>query len=293
MWGKKTMKSKTVELILNNIKSHAYCSDDWEEYSLSGLFDEYLRGEVWSSSDLTHGMGEFVECVLDNFDAMDKSELEGRNDAEKYSYLKSDLQSLTKDFLPLDTRNSLTHLSEQQKFAGVVSSLTDPNAKILDVGCGKIPMSSILLAEARGGNVVAMDKSIILPEDVMERFGVETRKEMFNEDTDIKDVDLIVGNKPCSAIEPIVKIASKNGLNYILKLCDCYAPNGNKGGVENWQETLRAEDSRIKFDATGEYVTSLPVSEKMFNTIVERITGSKDTKNICDITFDFDDMKEM
>lgn len=289
------MKNETAELILSSIKSHAYCSDDWEEYSLNGLFDEYLRQEVWSSDDLTHGMGEFVEFVLDNFDTMDKSELEGGSNAEKYSYLKSDLQSLTKDFLPLDTRNSLAHLEEQLKFVGVINGLVEPSAKILDVGCGKVPMSSILLAEARGGGVVAMDKSIILPSDVMERLGVETRKEMFDEDVNLDGIELIVGNKPCSAIEPIVKMASERGMDYVLKLCDCYAPNGDKGGVENWQETLKAEDSRIKFDATGEYVTSLPVPEKVFNSLIERISAGerKGILPVCDITFDLNEQDPM
>ncbi len=282
------MKNSTKEFIISELKSHAYSADEWEEYSLNGLFNAYLSREVETSEDLTHGMGEFVDFVLDNFDVMDKSELEGRRDAEKFAYFKSDLQSLTKDFLPFDTKNSGVYLEEQVKFAGIVSAFVDPKAKILDVGAGKIPMSSILLAELRGGNVVAMDKSIILPNDVMEKLGVEPIKEMFTEDTKLEDIGVIVGNKPCSAIEPIVKIASERGMNYVLKLCDCYAPAGEKGGVESWQETLRTLDPRIKFDATKEYVTSLPVSEKKFNAVIERLSSGDRQVGlpVLDVTFD-------
>lgn len=286
------MKNSTKDIIISELKSHAYSADEWEEYSLSGLFNKYLNGEVETSEDLTHGMSEFVEFVLDKFDDMDKSELEGYKDAEKYAYLKSDLQSLTKDFLPFDTKNSTIYLEEQVRFAGIVGAFVDPKTKILDVGAGKIPMSSIILAESRDGNVVAMDKSIILPDDVMERLGVETRREMFTENTQLDDIGIIVGNKPCSAIEPIVKIASRSGMDYIIKLCDCYAPNGEKGGVESWQETLRTLDPRIKFDETKEYVTSLPVSEKMFNTVIERaLAGERKGLPICDVTFDDEQMQ--
>lgn len=282
------MKNSTKEIIISELKSHAYSSDEWEDYSLSGLFNTYLSEEVEGIEDLTHGMGEFVDFVLQNFDIMDKGELEGKNDVEKYSYLKSDLQSLTKDFLPFDTNNSKVYLDEQMKFANIVNSFVDPSAKILDVGCGKIPMSSLILAESRGGNVVAMDKSIIMPNDLMQSLGVSIRKEMLTSDTPLDDIDIVVGNKPCSAIEPIVK----SGRDYLIKLCDCYAPNGDKGGVENWREKLKALDLRIKFDSTSEYVTSLPVSEKIFNTIIERVSaGDGKTKSTyLDVTFDKEQM---
>lgn len=276
------MKKETVAMLRSEIIANAYCSDDWEEYNFDGLFQKYLANEVCSVEDLTRGHGEFVEFILQNFDVMNKSALEGRTDAQKWTLLKSDLQSVVKDFSALNVSNSKNYVSEQGVFSGLVNRFVPKDKVVLDVGCGKIPLSSSLIAMGREKPVIAMDSRVDLPEQAMTKLNLVKAKQLFDESTVLDGVDVVVGDKPCTAIENIVKKSSKEGKFYLLRLCDCYAPD-QKLGVDSWKSRLDDLDNGIVVDRTGEFVTNLPVNEKYFSDTIETLRGGEKIKPICEV----------
>lgn len=276
------MKKETMAMLLNEITTNPYSPDDWEEYSFDGLFQKYLALEVCSVNDLTHGHTGFVDFILENFDAMDKSNLEGRSDAQKYMLLKSDLQSIVKDFSALNVENSTNYVAEQEVFAGLVNRFVPKDKTVLDVGCGKIPLSSSLIAMGREKPVIAMDNRVNLPNEAMERLNLIKSSRLFDMDTSLDGVDVVVGDKPCTAIENIVKKSSQEGKQYLLRLCDCYAPD-QKLGVDSWKDRLMGLDERIVIDRSGEFVTNLPVNEKYFSDTIKALQGGKKLKPVCEI----------
>lgn len=276
------MKKETMEMLLNEIRNNAYSPDDWEDFCFDGLFQKYLALEVSSVNDLTHGHMGFVDFILQNFDSMDKSNLEGGSDAQKYLLLKSDLQSVVKDYSALNVENSTNYVAEQEMFAGLVNRFVPSDKTVLDVGCGKIPLSSSLIASGRKKPVVAMDSRVNLPNEAMEKLNLIKVDTLFDMDTSLDGVDVVVGDKPCTAIESIVKKSTQEGKQYLLRLCDCYAPD-QKLGVDSWQDRLKGLDDGIVIDRTGEFVTNLPVSQKYFSDVVEAMQSGKTLKPLCEI----------
>lgn len=276
------MKKETMAMLLNEIQNNPYSPDDWEEYSFDGLFQKYLALEVCSVDDLTHGHMAFVDFILENFDKMDKSNLEGGRDAQKYMLLKSDLQSVVKDYSALNVDNSTNYFAEQEVFATLVNRFVPKDKVVLDVGCGKIPLSSSLIASGRDKPVIAMDSRVNLPNEAMERLNLIKSSNFFDMDTILDGIDVVVGDKPCTAIESIVKKSSQEGKQYLLRLCDCYAPD-QKMGVDSWGERLKGLDDRIVIDRSGEFVTNLPISQKYFSDVVEALKDGKKLKPVCEI----------
>ena len=117
----------------------------------------------------------------------------------------------------------------------------DKSVSILDVGPGRIPFSSILLAKD-GYDVTAMD-NFHLSDVCLSGLNVKSYRQFFNEKTNIKGFDVVVGRKPCSAIDGIVS-ACKGKTPYFMKMCPCETPNNN---ISYWKDILPGLDKGVKF----------------------------------------------
>lgn len=100
------------------------------------------------------------------------------------------------------------------------------NAKVLDVGAGRICSLSKSIAE-QGGKATAMDTNIRLNNAEIKRLNIEAVRKNFRcdefskngEGTNIQNFDLVVGLEPCGATEHIIRQALKHDKPFDISLC--------------------------------------------------------------------------
>lgn len=241
------MRKETERNLFNELKRHAYSTVG--EYDLDRLFDVYTSTEIQKFEDLfeTSIQKDFKDFLVENIELMRGLERDenGRVTAGKIKTIRS---LACKKTFPLQM---LTHYiynelkEEQESYVELVEHIIGKQkTNLLDVGSGQVPYSSFLLAKDNVGTIHSMDKFGISKESI-KRLGVLPHDEYFYSTMPIKNYDIIVGNKPCSAIPHIVSACVKNKKPYLIKLCPCEAP-GYK--IEGWKEYLPILDEKIKFD---------------------------------------------
>lgn len=150
--------------------------------------------------------------------------------------------------------------SRQEYFADYISEKLpiEKYRKLLEVGCGKHPRVSKMLAE-KGYQMTSMDMVIscdyvIVKKDlgsadcenidkVEKEVGVEYLKEGFDyKETDISEYDAIIAQEPCEATEHIVRACVEKKKDFIIALCG--APHklingGEPKDVREWYAYLQ------------------------------------------------------
>ena len=183
------------------------------------------------------------------------------------------------------------YLNEQSPFVSIVTQLISSKNRVLDVGGGAVPYSSILLADYFK-QVGAMDKFVV-SEKALDTTGIESRDTFFDDVTPIENFDYVVGRGPCSAIRSIVKNCSENNRGYLIKLCNCdlgnIAKNENGGVYKPWTEILPEIDSSVQFSAKRDYAYNLDISPSTFAKI-EEDSKEKDVDSLKNTVFG--DLKE-
>lgn len=204
------------------------------------IFDTYARHEIVKMEDLHKGHDGFQSFVQRH---IRKFPMDDRTDAVTLAYSR---------WRALKNLSDNEHLlrSRQETFASQVDSLVngDTSVKILEVGSGNIPYSSILLGN-KGYNITSMDE-IYLPPDVLARFNVRSNRSMFNGTSKVKGFDIVVGRKPCSAIKSIVANCAESKVPYYLRLCGCDLESGN---LAEWKEILPRIDKSVRFRSAYAY----------------------------------------
>jgi len=173
----------------------------------------------------------------------------------------------------LKRRTSLLVSPEQEKYANIVNILSGRNssARILDIGPGKIPASSIILGQNHN-IVTAMDSNFDIAETTLSRLHVKPVTAYFKKETPIEEFDIITGNKPCSAIESIVQACAKANKPYYIELCSCDVPyRAHMGDKHNypafgWENILPEYDSHIKF--SGPIAYNIDATANQMNTLL-------------------------
>ena len=123
------------------------------------------------------------------------------------------------------------------------------DVRILEVGSGRIPYSSMLLG-VDGYNVSSMD-DMYLSDQCLANFNVKSYRQMFNlKNSKVEDFDIVVARRACSAIKSIVSSCTEKQKPYFLKLCPCDLTTKN---IEDWKPILRAIDSKIQFKKSYAY----------------------------------------
>ena len=141
----------------------------------------------------------------------------------------------------------------QEDFTYYIEKLVGTDKlRILDVGIGQIPYSSILLAHDNMGEIDTMDKFTISNKSIS-NLNCNPHDEYFGSKTSVHDYDLVVANRACSAIEHIVANCVAQKRPYLIKLCACNAPDGT---IESWEDYLRAIDPQISY-AQDDYAYDL------------------------------------
>lgn len=90
------------------------------------------------------------------------------------------------------------------------------NKKILEVCCGKIPILSSLY-KRENLNISATNNKIL----INNYKNIPTFECDFENDTDIKEYDIIIGLRPCSPTEKILDLCLKHKKDFIIYLCPC------------------------------------------------------------------------
>ncbi len=162
---------------------------------------------------------------------------------------------------------------EQIEYANIVSALAGRNssAKILDVGPGKIPVSSILLGQ-KHDSVTAMDSYFDISNNTLQKLHVNPITQYFKRTTSVEEFDFVAGNKPCSAIEAIVESCAKANKPYYIELCGCELAHRNNIAdtfeypAFGWENILPEIDSHIKF--SGPIAYNLDATQSQLETLV-------------------------
>lgn len=188
-------------------------------------------------------------------------------------FLSQTHQRKTKRRLDTFTTYLANHLkpvpSDQTNFASMVKEFITNKQKdrILDVGSGKIPHSSIQIA-MECDHVSSMDH-LMLSEPCLKNLNVVAKPMYFTAHTNIDNYDYVVGQCPCSAIENIVKKCGKNNKGYFIQLCNCSLPaNG-----DTWEDILPNYDSKIKFHL--DYAYNLDASQSFVEKMIKKYDPHK------------------
>lgn len=236
------MKSKTYLMLIDELNHNNYglCG----KHNISRLFKLYTESEIDSFEDfakLRHK--DFTDFVKMNMPLFRDSE-NGKEHVSKEDerILNQLAYSAVAELNVIAGKYFDYYRSEQEKFVDLVEHIIG-KTKALEVGSGRIPYSSMLLAQ-RLGHIDSMDK-FLLSDKCLEKLNITPHNEYFNGDTNIQPFDIIVGKKPCSAIPHIVTNCAIRKKPYFIELCGCDAPNED---VDNWQPILKNVDPNIKFE---------------------------------------------
>lgn len=211
---------------------------------IDSLFDIYSAVEITTLDDLYKDHHDFRTFIVDNIDLFLNQERDDRDIIPNLVFLK------LKCFIMISNKFYKRHKQYQEIFAKEIESLVghDKSVKILEIGSGDVPVSSIILGHD-GYDITSMDEFGVSPE-CLANFNVKSFRQLFNETTSVKDYDLVVGRRPCSAIDSIVTSCKRDEVPYFMKLCGCNSPTGN---ISGWRSVLTRLDDDITFNSTYAY----------------------------------------
>ena len=208
------------------------------------LFDIYTRTEIQTVEDLHKEPKDFHEFIVNNLDGFANVDEEDDVLVGCLAYDK------LRAFKPIANKYYRTYRVHQEQFAREVEELVghDKSVKILEIGSGEIPYSSILLGQD-GYNITSMDNFYISAE-CLSRFNVKSFRQMFNLTTTVKPYDIVVARRPCTAIESIVSTCHREKVPYFMRLCGCNAPGGH---ISGWRNILSSIDENIQYKTSYAY----------------------------------------
>ncbi len=227
------MKKETEEMLLTELSCGQLTYLDIDE-----LFAKYSTLEITCLDDLFRDHRDFYTFVLEHRDMFydkydDDQEFAVRLAAERLKSLR-----------PISHKHFKYYRQHQEQFASEVENLVgfDKSVKILEVGSGEVPYSSILLGRD-GYDITSMD-DICLSDECLRNLHVKSNRQLFTAKTSVKGFDIVVGRRPCSAIENIVTNCSRDNVPYFMRLCSCNAPGRT---VASWKRVLSSVDADISY----------------------------------------------
>lgn len=211
------MKKETFERLSQELNNRKY--EVIGEYGLDRLFDIYLDGEIQSIEELRKiKVSKFRDFVLRN-----KLKI-NINDNMESEVLEEYLNRLVDGFIKAN--DPIAWYNGTKEFVNTIKFMypSDKYKSVLDVGAGAVPTSSILLAQ-KYPEVTSMDYSQEVPTSFLKHFNVKYPQKFFSAETDVSKYDLVVGKRPCKAIENVVKVCSigprQDQKPFFIELCNC------------------------------------------------------------------------
>lgn len=249
------MDTKTYLILKKELFEHPYGIDG--EYTVSKLFKIYTIYEFNKMSDMYKDHKSFMYFVYNNLDCFNLSrDSNGNILPEEKKSITSMARYLSLHLESIFNKHYHDQRREQEKFVEMVEKIVgNSKINILEVGSGSIPYSSILLADDLDG-ISSMDEFVVSNES-LKSFKINPINRYFTEKDTISEYDMIVGQKPCSAIAEIVKKCGKENKPYFLQLCECNSPTNDLHG---WKDYLTAIDHNIKFSTRYKYAYNLDSS---------------------------------
>lgn len=246
------MDPKTYLVLKKELFEHPY--GIYGEYTVSKLFKIYTMYEFTKMSDLHKEHKSFMYFVYDNIDYFNLTrDNEGNILPEEKKSVTSMARYLSLHLESLYSKHFEDRRREQEQFVEKVEKIVGYGpSNILEVGSGSIPYSSILLAHDLG-KISSMDEFVVSDES-LQSFNITPHNHYFTEKDTISEYDIVIGQKPCSAIAEIVRKCEKENKPYFLQLCQCNSPTND---INGWKRYLRALDHRIKFSNYSDYAYNL------------------------------------
>jgi len=247
-----------------------------EEYFVSNIFDKntikkifdvfkfYSFLEIDCSEDIEDAVQEFCAFWQDNLHLIVCKDEETK---DRLEWILDDCKLI---------KNLSKTSFEVQEFAEIVKTLFPQKAdgRLLDVGAGSVPMSSILLGKEIK-KVDSMDEHFLFTKETLQKFNVCGISQLFGEKTSVYDYDMVVGRFPCSAIVHIVSQCVKANKPYFIELCDCNLPQGEikQAGWWGWVDVLQKFDERIQFYSG--YAYNIKTSSEQVEKAIDRCKPKK------------------
>jgi len=224
-----------------------------EETSLIlNLFKLYTSREFTKFSDITKTHLSFYDFCNYNMNLI-LEKITGENKEQSKKTILAEAKHLCFRLESLTSKYYDSYHKEQEQFVKMVETIVgSESCSILEVGSGDVPYSSILLGRSLN-KISSMDKFIISNES-LSSLGITPFDQYFDTETPVDSYDLVVGQKPCSAIKPIVKNCTNSKIPYFLQLCECNSPARD---LSSWKEILALYDPNIKFSKNCEYAYNL------------------------------------
>ena len=280
------MKQETKEILIDYIHNSNY-----GDYNIDDLFILFSELEINKLSDIKNALNEFISFVethIEYFRSYNASALKKALPTH-ISVFKKVMPSL---FQTRDKVNIRT-------FSEIIKKISPSkrNTKVLDVGPGSFPYSTILMAKYFN-NSTAIDDKFYLSDKSLASMNVSLIKKYFKENSNIDNFDFVVGRFPCSAILPIVKVCSKYNKPYFIELCECDAPyiDDDTFGIDGWKKFLPSIDPKIQvingyafnIDATPKQILNIINHYKMkeFFTLKNGVYIPKKSANVSFSTYD-------
>jgi len=224
------------------------------------LFKKYADKQMKNINDFLSVAEAYVRFVYTNKNDI-LSTFQNITEAE----LKSDLNEIASVVNRLKNRENSIVINN---YVRMIEYFINKRSKVLDVGAGGVPLSSIKLAKKNNG-IEAMD-NFLLSDSYIKNLNVTPVSGFFGYNTDVSKYDMIVGLRPCSAIGQIVEVCKKENKPYFLHLCNCGAAEYSlmrfKTLVGNWRQILPEIDHSVKFGNV--YATNLDISQEKLNKLV-------------------------
>lgn len=246
------------KLIINDfINTHTFGVD----YNIEDLYNLFATLEVKDIESLLYSPDNFFEFVNENI-----SHIKTNKDLTSKS-IKLTLERFTSRLI---RKLEYAFSPANAMFAKTVNKLAPKKqSKILEIGSGEVPASSIITASL-GHKVTSKDTLIIFPKELLSNLNVSLDKDVFAKNSKINDYDFVVGKYPCTAIMPIVELCSKNNTPYLIKLCNHNIPNFKFDTLDwrkGWKRILPDIDKYIKF--YDEYAFNIDLSESSIQKIID------------------------
>lgn len=230
------MKDTTRQVLLKLISKN-----DLPLSYVTKIFDAYTSLEISNMKDLEQDHSEIFDFVSKHIECFREcDQIEALVEA----------RHRTNELKMFSNKNYITFRKTQENFAEEIERIVgfDKSTKILEVGSGYIPYSSMILG-LDGYDISSMD-NFFVPAEFLKRFNVKSHRKLFNSVTKVKDYDIVVGRRPCSAILPLVKSCTESKVPYFVRLCGCELPSKS---VYGWRHILDKVDKDIQFNGAYAY----------------------------------------
>lgn len=238
--GKTAMNNATAKEIVAYMRN----ADMLQDEDVERLFEIYARNEIVKYSDLFRDHSTFHKLI--------ESEMANVKmpTQEDYDIFKLLAKHKARYFLALNSIYFKHYRHHQENWAKQVESLVgfDKDVKILEVGSGEVPYTSLIMAKD-GYNITSIGE-FQLPDECLERLHLKSYRGLFTETTKVKDFDVVVGRRPCSAIRPMVTNCAKEEVPYMIRLCACELPRQD---IYDWRWILEKKDPNIRFSQSYVY----------------------------------------